>query len=605
MKNKFLLTFVLLAAATAHARGHLTVDQNTIGFYVHQVTPVSGAAGTTVTTQAGPLKYSGANYGILAPTSTSSSGTSQVGMMTPFASSNVLMSSSQAPQSEQDEVAQLQAQANQGAAGGGNPYTNPGDNPLCWTTGEHSHFIDGCTNQCWPVCSAMGSEQDCSAYTITCDSDTNAPFENPYAGEKWWACNGVMLPPTLTQLTGQVNNYFAQGSAWASIQAGMTAFMQREGLVSGVFRLDQTVQYSDDLQQAVYPTGTDSYGYPTYGCDPSRIKLDNAYIGFNFYLDQNGKVITSPATTTSQNASALYIKYFPLAVQPNVPAAYNYTNPGHLTYQQTDLSLNPKASTQDLNVSGAYDAADNSDPAILTQVNCIVNNSNAGCNSTAADARTLSMLTGGNNSITIIDYAHQMDVDYVPVSATSDQSTMNWALAVSTRTLTYPDCGYAILENAGSYRLVLDSATDRFLVTSNGNVTKVNTVTGQLQTNPTAFDWQQKQDPVTGVSADSTSVLNPIDGSALIALSEIPSANVVQLAALNVVGTAPPSSYYSLGSSVCDVANHQTLYPVCGDGFAASIDSSGNVQCTGTCTDSTGKPYSCTVGGTFNPVAWQ
>ena len=599
MKNKFLLALgVTVFATAAHARDHLTVDPNQIALYVHQVTPVSG--GSTVSTQVGDIKFSGTNYGILAPTASSSNAGAHVGTMSPFNSSNVLMTSSQAPQSEQDEVAQLQSEANQAASdGNGNIY----DDSQCWTGGDHSHYIEGCVpNVCTPttICTQWGF----LGCLTTQQSSCNAPFENPFAGEVWWACNGVNLPPTLTQLTSQVIPYFLQPTAYAGIQASMASFMNRENIVSGVFHLDQTVQYADNLQEAVYRTGTDAYGYPTYGCNTSLIKMDNAQVSFSFYLDQNGKIMTSPATVNAENTNILYIKYFPRAMQPNVPAAYNYANAGYLTYQAMDMNMTPQGLATSVNVNGAYDAADNSQPAILTQVNCIVNHSNAGCNQSAPDARTLSALTGGNNSVTVIDYAHQMDADYIPISATTNQSILNFALSLTSNTLTYPPCGYAVFENKGSYTEVLDSQTDRFIASSNGQVQEVNSVTGQQQTSPTAYDWTQAQDPVSGVTADSTSILDPIANSSLIPVSELPSSSVVQLAPLTVIGSPPPSSYYALGNTVCDVTNHRTLYPECGQGFSASLDANGNPVCTGTCTDANNKPYTCTVGGTFNAVAW-
>ena len=585
MKNKSLLMLAALTLATsAQARGHLTGDSNQYGLSVIESVPLNGAA--SVSTSVGPINWNGTNYGILAPTASSSNGSAQVGQMSAFTVPTVLMTSSQAPASEQNEVAELEAEAAANSSGDGY-----GSSSNCWQGGDHNYNA---------ACDSDGSGDGSSSSYV--------PFENPFAGEVWWACNGVQLPPTISQLQAQVTTYFQQASVYAGIKQSMMNMMSAQGIPAGAFQYKQTVQYASNLSGAVYQTGTDAYGYPTYGCDPSRIVMDSAQVTFSFYLDQTGQITTSGGQAYSSNLQYLYIKYYSKAMQPNVPGPVTnyYPYAGQLAYQMLDANMQPTTSMAYIDVSGAYDATDNGDPAILAAVTCIANNSSSGCNSSVPDARSLSLAAGGGNTATVIDYAAQLDVDYSTISASGTSATnmMNWYLWEQSRTLTYPQCGYAVLENQGYYSMLVDSQTNRYLVT-NGNISEVNTAKGQLQLANQAFDVTQNQNPISGVASDASSVLDPTgSGYGLIPISELQASDIQQLASLTTVGTPPTSSYYMLGNTICDVTNQQTLTPVCATGFTASLDSSGNPICTGTCKDDKGNEVACTQAGTLSATAW-
>jgi hypothetical protein len=601
MKNKILLTLAVLAlASTAHARGHLTGDANNYGLSVTETVTQAGAA--TISSQVGAISFNGTNYGILSPSGSTADASPQLGVLGPFSATPVLMSSTQAPASEQSEVAQLQAAANQASTGDGS------GNSSCFEGGDHN--FNDCSSQCTQVCEIMGAQDSCEQYETVCSgSGTGTPFENPFAGEVWWACNGVNLPPTFSQLQSQVSSYFQAPATYAGIKASMTSLLSTQGIPSAAFQYKQTIQYADALPQAVFQTGVDAFGFPVYGCDPSKIKMDTAQVSFSFFLDQTGQITTSGGTATASNLQYLYIKYFSQAMQPNVPPPVTqyYPYAGQLEYQMLDANMQPLSAMQYVNVSGAYDAADNGDPSIQAAVTCIANNSNPGCSASAPDARALSMGVGGNNSATIIDYAAQVDVDYssVSTSGTSSTNVMNWALQETSRTLTYPDCGFAILNNQGNYAMLIDSKTNRYL-DMNNSINLINSATGQLQTTTTPFNVQKNQNPVSEVGSDDTSVLDPTgNNQGLIPLSEIQPQDILQLAPLTVVGSPPPSPYYAIGNTVCDVTNQQTLTPQCPSGFTASLDSTGAAICSGTCTSPTGQASACTQPGTFSATPWQ
>lgn len=614
MINKIALTLaaaVVLTSTTALARGHLTGDANTYGLSAIESVTQTGAA--TISSQVGPISFNGTNYGIISPTSSNADASSTLGMMTPFTASLIPISSAtMASAAEQAVVAQLQAAAadQSSSALPSGTYIDSNGNPC--SVGTDTAY-PACTTQCFLTCQIHGSQDSCQQWETYCPATSgtgNTPFENPYAGEYAWACNGVSLPPMFPDLQSQVTSYFQNAASYAGIKASLTSFMAAQGLPSATFQYKQTILYSDGYQGAVYQTGTDANGYPTYGCDPSRIKMDTAQVSFSFFLDQTGQITTSGGSATTSNLQYLYVKYFSLAMQPNVPPPVTqyYQLAGQLEYQILDPNMQPLTDMQYLNVNGGYDAADNGDPSIQAAVTCLANNSNPGCNTSLPDARTLSMMAGGNNSATIIDYAAQVDTDYTSISTSGTTSTnaMNWALQEQSRTLTYPDCGYAELRNQGNYSMLIDSKTNRYLDINN-SISLLNSATGQLQMPTTAFNVAVSQNPITGVAGDDSSVLDPTGNNlGLIPLSEIQPSSILELAPLTIIGTPPPSGYYAIGNTVCDATNEQTLTPQCPTGFSASIDpATGGALCSGTCTDSsTGKTSACTQPGTFTAVHW-
>lgn len=345
-----------------------------------------------------------------------------------------------------------------------------------------------------------------------------------------------------------------------------------------------------------------------------------------FTLDQLGKLTYGPVTTSSDALTSVHATYFSKAVTPGLSQSFGYPEGGHLKMYQVDAHGTQIGNSMTYDVAGAYDVVVNdaaditSDDKVTAAAACVANNKGAGCTSQQAQyPDVLSLIDSSGATMGVLDYIKSIAPVYVTVGTSSDGSSadtiMDWQLYEQSRTLVYPQCGYAVYSNQGYYQIRLEAAANRYMVSSKGDVALTSTASSNYLQDPVSFSLQGLLAPESAASQAAAMLLNPMsDGASSLQISSTP--GVKQLADISVQGSPPSSMYYAIDdNNNCDVTNRRVINTSCPSGYIIG-GADGNHTCTGTgqpgtlpnsftCPDgSVSTSSSCTTTPIVRAYAW-
>jgi len=251
-------------------------------------------------------------------------------------------------------------------------------------------------------------------------------------------------------------------NASTAIGAGMQAYMEANGVGSGVF----------DFEQKLYRSG-----------GKTQLLVATVMIG------HDGQVFFGDPRIVDQSPGILYAIYTPLAVANGLPQNWAYPNAGTIQWQMRDMNWNPLTAMHVVNVNGAYDPPQYSNTAggpapagcsgVAPNVTCNPDfglsclsdkSSSASCPQTYPDIKAL--IAQNSAAFAILDYTRTLQPVYTQQA--NGTRTANAALSVNSRVATYNGCGGVRYDNSGAQGFKLQAATDRYLVQTDGGYSYLN-----------------------------------------------------------------------------------------------------------------------------------
>lgn len=515
LTSAFLLASVAWTGL-AHAGARLTANTNSIAMFVTEIVPLDGSPLITVKT--GAMKFDGYNYGIdrLAPVKDGSALSGSIVPLTP---------------------AQVAPRNSYGTGG----------------TGTYRYHN-------WKWAQMM---EDLLA------QNGEDPGYDPgygYDGGGGVTCpGGQLIKPTSSQLLAQGKTYLS--SHVGDITGPMVQHMRRYGIPFGVFRYEQTFSVSVNLYSGA--------------CSPDS---DTRILVWTVTVDQGGHATFGDPILKTPVPKVVHATYFSKAVADGLSPSLAYTNAGFLKYSVLDAGGNPSGTDGLFNVQGVYDAptASDSEVDVTAAAACAAANDSAGC--PAGDLQypdVRSIMDSSGASTGVLDYVKKITPVYLRVGVDASGTEIfvpDLAVVESRRTLTFNGCGYAVYQNTGSYQIRLDITTNRYLVSSKGETAMVNQSSAKYLQPPVDFSWAARTGPDNWDVIGQTSIINPIDGSMLVPIGDIPQ---ITLSDVEVLGSRPTSTYYDLdANNICDVNNTRIISTSCPAGYSISRDAAGTHSCT-------------------------
>ena len=225
----------------------------------------------------------------------------------------------------------------------------------------------------------------------------------------------------------------------------------------------------------------------------------------------------------------LYVQYAAKEVPTGLSSAYANANGGIVRWQLLNGSLSAltgPGTSGSIDVSGAFDPTLGPDASNQSGLSCLISASNSGCVDVGTDVARLLAFTGA--VFALVDYTWPPEPQYTsvndsmcPAGSVGGCQGVVGTYYYTRRELTYSDCGQqATYYNDGSYSLNVSALLDRYIVDPQTlQPQEIEEVTLPVPTQSAPFSWamtlQAAQLPAL-TAADSTIVINPLDGSALI-----------------------------------------------------------------------------------------
>lgn len=254
-------------------------------------------------------------------------------------------------------------------------------------------------------------------------------------------------------------------------------------------------------------------------------------VTWTLFIDASGRGsygVPQLQPMTGNDQRILYVQYAAKEVPTGLSSAYANANGGIVRWQLLNgslISLTGPGTSGSMDVSGAFDPTLGSDASNQSGLSCLVSASNSGCVDVGTDVARIVAFTGA--VFALVDYTWPPEPQYTTVndSMCPSGSVGGCDGVVGTyyytrRELTYGNCGQqATYYNDGSYSLNVSAVLDRYIVDPRTLAPQqIEEVTLPVPTQAAPFSWAMTlhatQYP-TVTAEGSTTIINPLDGSAL------------------------------------------------------------------------------------------